>query len=212
MELDGSAGVDDGAGIDFGERVGIDAKHFLVAVVGRARREAEGTLRVEEPAGNLLCVLAQEGFCAGGEVEFVEVVPGFVAIIEADVEGGGVGLGDAIEIDAHTFEAGEIAQGRSFGIGGVRGGGVDGIDVEVFIAGVVFYEHDRLGVARPEEGGDGAGGFSGEDAGGGEGLACFLDPDIAGAFPGFQESKKFAIGRDAGGGDFRVAEEDFAIN
>ena len=137
---------------------------------------------------------------------------GLISVVESDVEGAGVGLRCRVEHDPDALQAGEVAQGRGFGIRGVLRGRVDGEDIEVLVAGVVLHKDDGLAVTRPKEHRDGAGGFGGEQAGVDEGFAGFLNPDVAGTLPGLEKRQIFTVRGNARGGDFRVAEEEFAID
>ena len=71
--------------------------------------------------------------------ELVKIVPGFVAIVEADINDVGIGLGRAEQHDAHALQIGEIARRRGVRACGRRGARIHRIDVEVFVAAVVFH-------------------------------------------------------------------------
>ena len=93
-----------------------------------------------------------------------------------------------------------------------RGARIHRIDVEVFVAGVVFDIHDEPGVARPKIAANGPRGLGGHQPGGAEWLAGLLHPDVARFLPGFHESDVLAVGRKLRAGNFGIAEQQFAID
>lgn len=59
---------------------------------------------------------------------------------------------------------------------------------------------------------EGAGGFGGEEASGGKGFNGFLIQMLRVVFHGLRNVSYLPSGRDAGGGDFRVTEDEFAVD
>ncbi len=175
-----AAALEDGAGVDLREGLRIDPQDLGVAVVGDADGEPELPGEVEDPARDPLGVLPQEGPLAGRDLHLVEVVPGGVAVVEADEDDVGVGLRDVVDLGAHRLCVGQVAGGGSVlaGLGG--GGRVDGPDVEVLVAVLVLDEEDVLAVAAPEEAGHRALRLGGDEAGLVVRVARLLDPDVPG--------------------------------
>src|SRR5829696_9202086 len=75
------------AGIDFRElAAGIHSEDFLVAALSRARGKTQLVFIVEKPARQPFCVLPHQGAFAGGDFDFIQIVPGWIAVIHADVD------------------------------------------------------------------------------------------------------------------------------
>ena len=174
-------------------------------------REAELAREVEDPAGDLLGVLPEEGPLAGRDLHPVEVVPGGVAVVEADEDDVGVGLRDVVDLGARPLGGGQVAGGGSVLAGLGRRSRVDGPDVEVLVAVLVLDEEDVLAVAAPEEAGHRALRLGRDEAGLVVGVARLLDPDVAGLLPGLQEGGPLPVGGELGAGDLGVAEEELAV-
>jgi|GEM_PF-4080652 len=87
-------------------------------------------------------------------------MPGLVAIVQADVGNIRVVLRQAVELDLNALDAGEIASRR-----------VNGKDVEILIAVIVFDKKYVFRIAAPEESADRALGFGREQPGCTKGMA-----------------------------------------
>jgi hypothetical protein len=167
---------------------------------------------VKPPTRNALGVLADEGALAGGNFQFVEIVPGLIAIVEADVERVRVGFGSGEQLHAHALQSSEVARGGDFGARRGGGGRIHRVDVVILVAIVVLHVNDILAVAAPEVAGDRPFGFRGEAPGVGEGRLGLFHPHVARVVPGLQKRDVFSIRRELRAGDLGIAEDQFAID
>ena len=96
------------AGVNFLEAIRVHSQRFGVAVVGRANRKSKLIFVVEDPAHQAFGILSQESQFASGYLQLVEIVPGFVTVIEADVEEVRVAFGPVVYESADTFEVRKV--------------------------------------------------------------------------------------------------------
>ena len=176
-----AAGFKHVARIHLGEFVGVDAQDLGVAVVGRARCQAQDTLVVEIPARQAIGILAQQRTFASGDLHLVEVVPGLVAIVQAHEKR--VGIGPRHRVDHGTSALGirEIARRGNFRSGRHTVGGIHRVHVEILVPGLVLHEQNVFAVLAPEVLADGTLGVIRDGFGFVEGLFGLLHPDIAGS-------------------------------
>src|SRR6185436_18513606 len=111
-----------------------------------------------------------------------------------------------------SLKSGQIARGRRIRAGRGFSGRVDGVNVEVLIAVVVFHVQDVLAVAAPEVCRYRTFGFRGQKAGRAERLVDTLDINIARVFPRLGKRNVIPIGRYLGTCDFGVSEKQVAVN
>src|SRR5256884_3233275 len=69
------------------------------------RRPPRSTLFPYTTLFRSLCVLAQQHLLARGQSQFVEIMPGFVAVVQADINHIGVVLRNLINPRAHALQA-----------------------------------------------------------------------------------------------------------
>jgi len=120
-------------------------------------------------------------------------MPGFVAIVQTDVDDVRLTAREGIDLGSGPFGVGEIA---GFGdlASGCRGRArAYRIDVEILIARFVLRKQDVLAVAAPEKAGDGAGFVGGDRPGCAERLGGLLDPNVARFVKRFQEGDVLAV-------------------
>ena len=191
---------------DLAELAVADAEQLGRAVGRRAEGQADVAVEVRHPARDALRVFDEQLALARLEVDAVDVVPGRVAVVEADQDVAGVALGHVQDDGARAVGGRQVARRRhALGAGGrVR---VDGPDVVVLVAALVLdVEHVAL-VAAPEEARHGAV-VGGERARRLEGLVDALDPDVHHAVERLAEREVGAVGRELGARDLGVPEED----
>src|SRR4029453_1386283 len=80
------ATLEDRAGVDGLEPLWLDLQDLGVPVVGHPPRKTQAALEVEVPARDPLRVLADELALARRDRDLVHVVPGGIAVVEADVD------------------------------------------------------------------------------------------------------------------------------
>ena len=132
--------------------VGVHAQHLLLPAIGGAQARRRLTLRSKTQDGDPVGILADECSLAGlAIVDLIEVVPRFVAVVDADVDDAGLALGRGDELHLYALQAGQVARRTGSAPAAGRGGGIDGIEVEILVAVVVLDVGDELGVSRPEE-------------------------------------------------------------
>src|SRR5439155_5341728 len=204
-EVTRPAGLEDVARIHFREAVVVDAHHLGVAVLVDARREPQLVREVELPRDHSFGVLADERALAARDANLVQVVPRFVAVVEADVDGVGVALRHEEDLRPYAPDVGDVARGGHVapGCGGV--GRPDGIDVEVLVAGRVLRVQNVFRVAAPEVRRDRPFRIGGDRAGLVERLRGPLYPDVARGLERLEERDELAVGRNLRAGDFGVA-------
>src|ERR1051326_2530067 len=207
-----AAAFKNATGIDLGELVLIDAQDLGIAVLGRAGGQAQIALEVEGPAGNALSILAQQSLLAGGEFQFVEIVPRLVAVIESNVDGVRIALGDLKDLHPRALHARHVARRRCIGAGFRLGCRVDSIDVVVLVAVLVLYVKNVFAVPRPEITSNWPLGFGGQQARGAEGLIYAFHVDVARVFPRLQAGDVLSVRRDFRGGDLWITEDQLAID
>ena len=93
----------DAAGVDLCEALVIHAQDFRVAVVCRTRRQLQLILQIKDPAGDALCVLTNQGAIAGRDFYLVEIVPGLISIVQADVDRVGFATRHSENLRANAF-------------------------------------------------------------------------------------------------------------
>ena len=59
--------------------------------------QAQVALQIEIPADDALGVLAHQRLLAGGNLQLVEIVPGLVAVVQADVDDVRIVLGHVVQ-------------------------------------------------------------------------------------------------------------------
>ena len=212
VELQRSARLEDGAGVDLFESGVGHSQEVRVARVGGSQRQPQLAGTVEHPGGNLVGVLPQQLPLAGRDANFVEVVPRGVAIVEADVNQVGTLPGDVINGRAHSLRVGEVA--RRGHLLARRGGcrRIHGVHVEVLVSGLILHEEDVLAVATPEKGGNGSSRVGREALGTVEGFLSLLDPDVHRSIPRLAEGDELSVWRKRCRGDFRISEEQFPVD
>src|SRR5215470_11394257 len=89
---------------------------------------------------------------------------------------------------------------------------MDGVYVVILVTCLILGEEDVLAMARPEVSGNRPLCFGGDGLRTGERLGRLLYPDIARAFEGFNKGDEGAIRGNLRAGDFRVAEEQLAVD
>ena len=212
LKTDHAASFKNVAGIDLGEFVGIHAKNFRVAVLCGARSQPQIALQIELPAFDAFGVLAHQGLLAGRDLELVKVVPGFVAVIQPDVNHVRIIFWNIDKFDAYALQAGQIARRRSVRAFRRFGAGIHGIDVVVFVAVIVFYIQNVFAVTGPEESGDRPLGFCGQQPRGAERFIHALHINVACVFPRLLERQILSVGRNLGARDFRISEDQLAVD
>ena len=83
-ELTAAAALQHAAAVDLGRAALVQPENLGVALLGRPLGEAQVALEVEGVAGKALIVLAQERALAALNLDLVEIVPGGVAVVEAN--------------------------------------------------------------------------------------------------------------------------------
>ena len=112
VELHRAARLEDAAGVDLRQLVaGIDPQHLGVAVLGRARHQAQLPFQIEDVARDPLGVPRDERPLARRDLHLVEVVPRRVAVVEADEDRVGVGLRHGVDGRADVLRLGEVLRG-----------------------------------------------------------------------------------------------------
>jgi hypothetical protein len=139
-------------------------------------------------------------------------VPRLVTIVEPDVHDVGIVFRNGVDVRAHALGGGEIPRGRNFLTSGGRSGRIHRVDVEVLVAELILHEEDVLAVAGPEILGHRPLGVVRQELGGGVRIAGALDPDISGVLVRLEERDVAAIRRQLRIRDFRVAEEQLAVD
>ena len=71
-------------------------------------------LEVEHPADEPVRVLADQGPFAGRDLDAIEVVPGFVPIIQSNIDNVGIGFRNCVDGGPDAFGIGQVAGSRSF--------------------------------------------------------------------------------------------------
>ena len=196
VKLHRIASLKDIAGVDGRETAGIHAQNFLIARVLHPLSQAQIAFQIEDPGRNSVGVPANERALAGGDTQLVEIVPALVAIVEADIDHVRIALGRAEQHHPHPFQVGEIARWRSITVLGRSGAGINRVDVEVLVAGVVFHVDDVLAVPSPQESCNRPGSLGGHQTRGAEWIGGLLDPNIARFLPRFKKRDVFAVGRE----------------
>ena len=212
LKTDHVASLKDVAGINLGEFVGIDAKNFRVAVLRGARGQPQIALQIELPAFDAFRVLAHQSLLAGRDLELVKIVPRFVTVVQPDINHVRIIFGNIHKFDAHALQPGQIA--RRWSVRAFRrfGAGIHGIDVVVFVAGVVFHVQNVFAITGPEECGNWPLGFRGQQPRGAERLTHALHINVARVFPRLLERQILSIGRNLGSRDFRIAEDQLTVD
>jgi len=184
------------AGINLGELVGIDAKDFRVAVLCGTAGQAQVTLKIKLPAGDAFRVFAYQCLLAGGEPQPVEVMPGFVAVVQTDVDRVRIVLRYGHNLHADALEPGQVARDGSIRARRRLGTRVYGIDIVVFIAVVIFCVKNVSAIAAPEISCDWALRFRSEETRRDEGLVDAFNIYVARGFPWLLKSQIFSVGRE----------------
>jgi hypothetical protein len=147
---DGPAGFKYVAGINSHKAVLVNAQHLGVSILRRTGRKAQPIFEIEDPRDDALGVLPQQGTLTRGNLHFVEVMPGRVAVVQAYVERVGFRARHGINPSCHAFHIGQVARGWNILTCDRAIRRIDGVDVEVFITGLVLRKQNVLAVAAPE--------------------------------------------------------------
>ena len=166
---------------------------------------------VEFPAGDTFRVAANQRSLAGRDAQLVQIVPGLVAIVEADENHVGIAFGHGIDSSLHTLRIREIPRSRDIRPRLGQGAGLDRIDVEILVAFVILGVQDVFSVAGPEVCGDGPLGFRGEGPRSREWRVRLLHPDVARTFVGLDKRDVLAVWREFSSGDLDFAEDRIAV-
>src|SRR5215510_14876645 len=107
-------------------------------------------LQIENPTCNAFRVLTDQRPFAGGDLDLVEIVPGFVAIVETDIDGIGFTARNSVDQCADSFCVGYVSSGGNVFTRGWGRGRIHRVDIVVFVAAFILREQDELSVAAPE--------------------------------------------------------------
>src|SRR5580658_213694 len=211
VETEDAAALEHRAAIDLLEAVGIDPQNFHVAHRVGALREPQGALVIEHPGGDVLGVLAQQRFLAARDVQLVQIVPAWIAVVQADVENVRLGLRHGEYFRAHALEVGERPGRWHAGTGVRRQRRVDRIDIEILIAARILGVQNVLGVVAPEIGADGTSRFRAHGPRRAERFVRPLHPNVARALVRLEKRYESAVGGDLCARDGDLAEEQVAV-
>ena len=172
-----------------------------------------GFTRVVEYKGLVaVLVLCYQCTLACRDLYLIDIVPGLVAVVDADVDRVGVRLWHILDHRPNAFGFGQVPRGRDRRACCGLVGGIYGVDVKVLIAAFVLYEQYVFSITRPEILPHRACLVVGHRTGRLKRLAHALDPDVHRAVQGFDEGNILAVGRDLGSGVFGIAEQKLAVN
>ena len=121
-------------------------------------------------------------------------------------------LGTSYKLHPNAFESGQVARGGSIRTRRRLGRRIDGVDVVVFVAVVVFHVEDVFAVAAPEIAGDRPLGLGGEQPRRAERLVHALHVDVARVFPRLLKRQILSVGRKLRARDFGIAEDQLAVD
>src|SRR5215469_11545552 len=200
------------AGVNLSKSLRIDAKEFCVAVLGATGGKTQLAFQIENPARDALGVLPNEGLLPRGTAELVKIVPGFVAIVQTDVDGIRIALRRCIQYQPHAFETGQIAGRRRLGTGRGLGRRINRISIVVFISVVVLDVDDVLAVPAPEKSRDGTLAFGGQQSRRAERFIDSFHVNIAGVVPGLEKRNVLSIRRKFRSRNFRIAKDDVPVD
>src|SRR5689334_21082626 len=99
-------------------------------------------------------------------------------MVQADIDSVRIVLGNINDLYTDTLQPGQVARSGRVGPGSRLGRGINCIDIEVLVSGIVFHEQDGLAVTGPEIACDGALGFRSQQTGRAEWLIHAFDVDI----------------------------------
>ncbi len=139
-------------------------------------------------------------------------MPGLIAVVQANIDGVRIVLGYIHKLHANAFEPSEVARGGSVRASARFGCRVDGVNVVVFVAVVIFHVKNVFAVAAPEIAGDRALEFSGEQPCRVERLVHALDIDVARVFPWLLKRQILSVGRQLRTRDFGIPEDQLAVD
>src|ERR1044072_1138823 len=139
-------------------------------------------------------------------------MPGWVAVVDTDVDGIRFGTRHCINKRAHAFYVGEITRGRHVLSRGRRIGRIDGIDVVILVAGFVLDEEYVLAIARPEVSGDRALRVGRDRLRVRERLGRLLHPDIACALERFDKRDERPVRGNLRARDLWIAKEKLTVD
>ena len=195
VKLRGAAQFQHVAGVNFCEAVRIDAQNFGITILGRARRQPQLILQIEDPPGNAIRVLAEQRALAGGDAHFVKVVPGLVAIVQAEVDKVRLSSGHVVNECARALDVGQISRRGYFRSRRHAAGRIDYIHVVILVAGLVLHEQDVFAVLRPEKSGNGPFGVVGNRLRLVERLFGAFHPDVSRLVERLQKGDELAVRR-----------------
>ncbi len=195
MEADHVGRLEHAAGIDGREAIRVNPQDLLIARILNALRQPQIPRKIEDPPGNAIGIGAYQRALAGGDFKLVKIVPGFIAVVEPDIEHVGIRFWRAKQHYAHALEMCKIARWRGIAIGRIRRAGIYGIHVEVFIPRVVLHKDQVPAVATPQIASHGPRGFGCHQPCRAERLASLLHPDVARFLPRFLKCDELAVGR-----------------
>jgi hypothetical protein len=179
VQADRGAGLGDGAAVNGFAEGSVDDGQELRAARGHVGSggEARCAVVVKSPAGDLAVVLHEQGPLPAGDVHFVQVMPGRVAVVEADHRDARPLAGHRVDKGAGAVGGGQVDGRRHARVGVGVASGVDAEDVEVLVAAAVLHVEDVARVGRPEIAHHGAD-VGGEQARRLQGLIDGFDPEV----------------------------------
>ena len=139
-------------------------------------------------------------------------MPRFIAVVDTDKDRVRFSSRNGEDLGANAFDIGEVARRRNFLTRRGRVVGVYCIDQIVFVTGFVLHEKNVLAVAAPEVRGDRPGSIRSDRLCLIKRIFRALNPDVARAFERPHEGDELAVRRNLRPRDFRVAEEEFAVD
>ncbi len=148
---------------------------------------------------------------AAGDTDLVDVVVAGLPVIEADDDGVRGLLRHGIDQRPHFLQVGEVAGRGHTGVGFHLSRRIDGVDVEILVAVLVLHIKDVAAVLAPEVPGHRPL-VCRHRAGLVERFLPLLHPDIAHLVVLTDKRDVFAVRRNLGTGDFRVAEEELPVD
>ena len=200
------------AGVDLLQSIGVNAQNFGIAVIGGTRCQTKLVFVVKTPTGDPIFVLAQKCALSGRNLDFVEIVPSFVAIVQPDVYRVRVTLWNCIYKSAHTFCVGNIARRRSLSACGGLVRRIDGMDIKILVTGRILNKQNELAVTTPRISGDRTLRVRRHEPCRGKRFLRFLDPDVSRLVPRLHERDVFSVRRDLRAGNLRIVKQQLAIN
>ena len=167
---------------------------------------------VEDPAGDLRVVLAQQRPLAGRNLHAIQVVPCRVPIVQPDKNDVWLLGRYVVNESTDALRLGEIPRPRRVLPGRRTVVRVHRVDVEVLVAGLILNEQDVFAVPAPEVAADRPLGIGGHQLAGRERIPGLLHPDVAGVLVRLDERNELTIWRNLRAGNFRVSENQFTVD